>query len=153
MIKIVTFRQLSDRSYLFNFKKVLDGREFGFSYFSNNVRTGDKKSESEISQGLKNADLIIYQPLGDKYKQLSEQNIRNNKIYRGITKISLPYIFNSGVYSLCYAPLMNVNKYGYIFGEDEFIKLLHLGIKKEEILFRYKNKLINFNLKKGLIPR
>ncbi|WP_455757122.1 WcbI family polysaccharide biosynthesis putative acetyltransferase [Sulfurimonas sp.] len=96
-------------------------------------------SKTLILQAISNADILIYQPFDDQYKELREANI-NQHTKSTCKLISLPIIHNNGVYSLEYNGLLAV-------GEDTILKLLQNGKTKTEIIHAYKNNKIDFNLK------
>ena len=114
--------------------------EFSFQYFSNNDRTGGKKSASEILDGVKSADLLIYQPLSRAHGELSDENIKAT-VSKSCVALSFSYIFNSGIGSLCHAPKANK-----LFGEEYVIDLINKKYGRKEILEAYKEGSINFNV-------
>ncbi|MEM1167590.1 MAG: WcbI family polysaccharide biosynthesis putative acetyltransferase [Cyanobacteria bacterium P01_H01_bin.35] len=127
-------------------KKLLPDTQFNIEYYSNNSRTEIMKSSSEILSAIGYADIFIYQPLGEKYKELSEKNLLNNIVKDSCKSLSFTYIFNSGVYSLCHAPFSGKNSYGTVYGEEEIIKLINNFNSKNEILQKYKHGEIDFRL-------
>ena len=112
---------------------------------SNNARTGNFKSKDEILHKLERADVVIYQPLGEKHGSLSERNLKRIT-GSDATLVSFPYLFNSGMYSLGHAPLATNNEYGFIYGE-EIIKRLLQEHSLEDVLDLYRKGLIDFKLK------
>jgi tetratricopeptide (TPR) repeat protein len=114
--------------------------------YKNNPRTSEMKSEAEILEGIRQADLLIYQPLDAHHGNLSEANIKNNVVSARTKLISFPYIFNSGIYSLVHSPNSPGKSYGKIYGEDIIIDLLQKYDVKT-ILELYENRKIDFDLK------
>ena len=113
---------------------------------SNNARTGGMKSEDEIITTLKQADILIFQPLGENYGRLSAEWIRRNVTHADLL-ITYPYMFNSGMYSFSHAPKARDHDYGLIYGEEIIFDLL----KKQDlssILKNYEQGRIDFRLEK-----
>ena len=143
-MKIVTFGNCQGGQFHNILAQLLPKDDFELRYFSNNIRTGGVKSSDEILNAIKNCDILLYQPLGDNHNELSSKNLE--MICEG-KKVSFPYIFNSGIYSLCHAPFVKKHEsYGFIYGEEAIIKLLNAGVDIKGIIHRYKNGEINFNL-------
>jgi hypothetical protein len=124
---------------------LLPSSEFKISYLSNNFRTGHKKENHEIIASIRMSDYLIYQPLSEAHDEISEQNLKNI-IKDSCVAISLPYIFNSGVYSLCYAPMRTDHRYGKIFGEEIIISLTEAGVSRKEVIDQYRNCDLSFNV-------
>lgn len=99
----------------------------------------EKVASDETVNIIANADIVIYQPLNDVYKDLSAKNMK--RITKKESKlISFPYIYNDGVYSLEYNTLKFI-------GEDTIIGLLEKGYTKDTIIDMRNNGKIDFNLK------
>jgi len=123
---------------------LLSKNEYETLYFSNNARTGNLKETVLIINSIKEADILIYQPLGPQHGELSQVNIKNT-LKRSCICIAMEYVFNSGVYSLCHAPLYKVRDYGKIFGEECIIELVGNKSQKD-IIKDYKDGTIDFKL-------
>jgi hypothetical protein len=119
--------------------------EFEISTFLNSPRAGNIKSKEEILSAIRDCDVLIYQPLSSSHGELCDANIKQT-IKNNCVRISFPYLFNSGIYSLCHAPASKVHSYGMIFGEEAIIDQLRSGKSKEEIVDDYREGNINFNL-------
>jgi len=146
MKKIVLFGNCQSEQLFRLFSLLLPQSEFEIKNFSNNTRTGNLLPSEEILSAIRGCDVLIYQPLSKNHGDLSEDNLL--KIIRSnCTKISFPYIFNSGVYSLCHAPRSTTHGYGMIYGEEVIIDLVKAGKNREEIIEDYKNGVIDFDLK------
>jgi len=126
--------------------KLLSDTQFNVEIYSNNFREEMMKSSSEIISAIGCADIFIYQPLGEKHKELSEKNLLNNVVKDSCKSLSFTYIFNSGVYSLCHAPFSGKNSYGTVYGEEEIIKLINDFNSKDTIIQKYKHGEIDFRL-------
>lgn len=94
----------------------------------------------EIYLAMKEADIIIYQPLKKSYtKLLSDKNIR--KEFAGKQLLSFPFVYNSGIYALEYDT-------GIIIGEEVILKLYKSGKTKAQIIRDFVNDKIDFDLEK-----
>jgi hypothetical protein len=113
-------------------------------YFSNNNRLCNMKSVQEIIQGIKRSDIFIYQPLGESHGELSENNIRQI-VKQETDMISFTYIFNSGMYSMGHAPMVQKHSYGIVYGEEIIVELLK-QYDVHTIIDFYRKGLINFDL-------
>ncbi|MEM9276096.1 MAG: WcbI family polysaccharide biosynthesis putative acetyltransferase [Cyanobacteria bacterium P01_F01_bin.143] len=143
--KIVTFGNCQ----LGHLKKILvsllPSSEFDISYLSNNTRTGKMKSNQDIISEIRECDILFYQPLSNSHGDLSANNIKAS-VKKNCTLISIPYIFNSGAYSLCHAPFGKKHSYGFIFGQEFIIDILKSGKDLESIIDDYREGKIDFNL-------
>jgi hypothetical protein len=146
MKNIVLFGNCQSEQLFRLFSFLLSKSEYNIKNFSNNVRTGNKLPSEVILSAIYECDYLIYQPLSKKHGELREENILKI-IQNSCIPISFPYIFNSGVYSLCHAPRATTHGYGMIYGEEVIIDLIETGISREEIINDYKNGVIDFNLK------
>lgn len=115
------------------------------SYFSNNARTGNRKPDCEIVAAISDCDVLIYQALSSAHGQLSDENIKKT-ISQDCISISFPYIFNSGISSLCHAPMAGTKSHGHVFGEEIIINQIESGKSKERIIHDYKIGDIDFNV-------
>ncbi len=91
-------------------------------YMSNNVRTGDFLGVEEIYENLKSCDIIVCQPLDEGHGQLSINQLKSNFSHKHI--ITTPYIFNSGITIIGYAPMSPKFSYGEIYGHEHITKIL-----------------------------
>lgn len=101
-------------------------------YLSNNARTGNLKSVNDIYDVLKKSDVIVLQNLGLDHGKLSSESVRNelsSKCY-----ITLPYVFNSGITIVGYAPMSAKFSYGEIFGHDEMLSILNMDMSAQSII-------------------
>jgi hypothetical protein len=114
---------------------------FELDFYSNNPRTGGMKTQDEIVSAIKSCDVLVYQPLKQSYGELSNENIKA-VIKSSCISVTIPYIFNSGVYSLCLAPMAPLHSYGFIFGQEIIIEQIKAGKNKKEIIDDYLNTLI-----------
>jgi tetratricopeptide (TPR) repeat protein len=146
MLRIVVFGNCQAKSIRQFLELSLPASEFEIVNYKNNPRTSEMKSEAEILEGIRQADLLIYQPLDAHHGNLSEANIRNNVVSSHTKLISFPYIFNSGIYSLVHSPNSPGKSYGKIYGEDIIIDLLQ-KYDVNTILELYQDGQINFDLK------
>lgn len=123
---------------------LLSRNEYETSYFSNNARSGNLQEIRLILKAIREADFLIYQPLGRDHGELSQKNIQQG-VKSTCRCIAMEYAFNSGVYSLCHAPFRTDHGYGRIFGEE---CVLELAREKtgDAILEDYKNGVIDFKL-------
>lgn len=147
MKKIVLFGNCQSEQLFRLLSVLLSPSGYELQNFSNNARTGNKLPSEEILSAIRTSDYLIYQPLSKKHGELSEENILAI-IKDSCRAISYPYIFNSGVYSLCHAPRANTHGYGMIYGEEVIISLVEGGKSREEIITAYKNETIDFDLEK-----
>lgn len=145
MKTIVTFGNCQANQLQLILSALLPVSEFKVCSFSNNQRTGHKKTNRAIIAAIKHCDILIYQPLSNNHGELCEENIRQTT-KSGCERISFPYIFNSGAYSLCHAPLATTHKYGRVFGEEIIIDLLKSGMDSETIMHNYKTSAIDFDI-------
>lgn len=113
--------------------------------YSNTSRTGNKKSNYDILRGISQADILIYQPLKDHHKELSEKNILANVVNKNTKLVSFSYIFNSGAYSLVHSPRSPGRSYGKIYGDNIIINLLE-KYDFDTVLKLYQNHQIDFDL-------
>ena len=102
----------------------------------------DNLLENGILEQIAKSDLIIYQPLDDKYGDLSQTKIEELAKENNTQAISFPYIYNDGIYSLEF----DAGK--KIIGEKIILDLYLNGQSKESIIEDYINNNINFKLKR-----
>lgn len=146
MKKIVLFGNCQSEQLFRLFSLLLPQSEYKIKNFSNNIRTGNKLPSEEILSEIRVCDVLIYQPLRKSHGDLCEENLLQI-IRSSCIPISFPYIFNSGVYSLCLAPRVTTHGYGMIYGEEVIINLIEAGKNREEIISDYEKGDIDFNLK------
>lgn len=123
----------------------LPASEFEISFFANNTRTGERRSNSEVIAAIRDCDVLIYQPLSRAHAELSDDTIRK-MTKPNCVSISFPYIFNSGICSLCHAPQSGTRNYGLIFGEEIILGQMKAGKTKEEVLHDYRSGTIDFHV-------
>uniref|UniRef100_A0A6C0J621 Polysaccharide biosynthesis enzyme WcbI domain-containing protein n=1 Tax=viral metagenome TaxID=1070528 RepID=A0A6C0J621_9ZZZZ len=101
---------------------------------------------------IKNADILIYQPLNEKHKKFSTNNIL--KLIKTTCKtISFPYIYNNSFYPIKGPTEINQSHFGkhchIIFDNSECItNLIDKKLNLDEILKLYQENKINFNYEK-----
>ncbi|MDJ0509062.1 MAG: WcbI family polysaccharide biosynthesis putative acetyltransferase [Crocosphaera sp.] len=150
MTKVITFGNCQAGQIRKILSSLLPQKEFKVHYFSNNARTGNKQPNQTILESIRKCDILIYQPLSSVHEDISEENIR--KILKeDCIAVSFPYIVNTGMYSLCHAPMAKDHKYGKIIGEDIIHDLILSGKSDKQILKAYKNNEIDFNLKRRFV--
>lgn len=93
---------------------------------------------------LKKTDILIYQPLSEKWASISETSLLT-KIPPNVFKIKIPYLTFPLYWPLFVHDPRNVNNLEYPFGQfpygDKYIlDLLRKGIEKEKILNKIKTK-------------
>jgi len=145
MKKIVLFGNCQFGHLCYLLSNLLPKKEYQNLYFSNNAKTGNQKETTLIINSMKEADLLIYQPLGEDHVDLCQKKIKN-VVKSSCICIAMEYVFNSGVYSLCHAPFVVLHQYGKIFGE-EFILELAQKKSKDDIIKDYREGAIDFKLK------
>ncbi len=127
-------------------RALLRGSGIEVLHLSNNRRTGGMLPDEQILAAIQSCDLLVYQPLSKEHGSLSEENILA-VLKAGASAISFPYIYNSGITSLCRAPRRSNHGYGFIYGEEIILQLLEEGLDMAAILDRYQKAEINFRLK------
>lgn len=146
MKKIVNFGNCQTFQLQRILAQVLGKADYSITKFSNNLRTGDKLPDELILTAISDCDILLYQPLSRHHGALSDDNVRKT-IKPDCLRISLPYIFNSGIYAICQAPAMrSPHSYGVIFGEEAIIERVKAGQGKAEILEAYRKGAIDFKL-------
>lgn len=145
MIEIINYGncQFGHLNYLLT--KLLPAKKYSLSYFSNNARTGNLKSRSEVLQAIAGADILIYQPSSKNGAEISKADILNVAKHTCLP-VTFEYVFNHGVYSLCHAPFAREHSYGKIYGEECILELMN-NKSPEDIIRDYKEGAINFKLK------
>lgn len=150
MKKVIAFGNCQAGQIKEILSSLLPNTEFQIRYLSNNARTGNKKSNQQIIASISNCDVLIYQPLSSAHGDISEENIIKT-LKQDCVAVSFPYIFNSGMYSLCHAPKASTHKYGNIFGEEIIHNLILSGKSERQIIQAYRKNEIDFNLKKRFV--
>lgn len=102
---------------------------------------------------LKNADILIYQPISDRYGVYSSKNILKH-IKSDCIKISFPYLFINCLFPLCFTGIASSLEGGSIMDDNSIlnsniIKDLKKKYKTDEIIKMYYAQEINFNFKKN----
>ncbi len=143
--KIIIFGNCQGGQIARLLSQLLPPERFSVNFLSNNTRTGQLRTNEEILFTIGGCDLLIYQPLGDHHGLLGDENIRQVS-QSNCLHISFPYIFNSGAFSLCHAPMIPKHRYGFIFGEEIIVALLNKGRNKEELSYAYEKGIIDFRL-------
>lgn len=123
-------------------------RDFQIMYFVNYKK---EKVDREI---LSKADILIYQPLKEKWGELSEKYLLEH-VKKDAFKIRIAYLTFPVYWPLFTHDPRNVNNSEYPFGQfpygDKFIlELLRKGVEKEKIfeIIKTKEILKNIDLKK-----
>jgi hypothetical protein len=157
--RIVTFGNCQADALASILRRVLPASSYSLSFYSNNDRTGDLRPEQEILGAVRQADLLVYQPLDAQFGALSEANIRATA-RSADSAVSFSYLFNSGICSLgardlwCgsddgrvgHAPEARQQSLGYIFGEETIVGRLEQGASVEAIFDEYVEGLLDFRL-------
>lgn len=102
------------------------------SYFSNNSRTGNFLDQDIIHDALHRCDAIVYQHLDDRHGILSSSAMRRNLSDKIL--VSVPYVFNSGLTVIGYAPMSPKNSFGEIFGAEEIYEILDHRESHDEVI-------------------
>jgi hypothetical protein len=87
----------------------------------------------EILETLGRADLAIFQPLGPQHGDLGGRSLRHRL---GSRAIAFPRLFNSGIASLCLAPL-STEAPCRAYGSEPVVQLLQEGLDRAEVKRRY----------------
>lgn len=117
------------------------------SYYSNNPRTGNMVEPETLLDAVRQADLIVFQPLRREYGALSEDSIREASRQTGAA-LAFPYIFNSGMAGLCWAPKARRRPTGRVFGEEAIVDLLRDGRSVDDVVEAYVGGEIDFELRR-----
>lgn len=110
-------------------------------YIASAQRNYIKIDQTKIIELMKQADIIIYQPLSIKYGKLSYQNIQTISEKYNKLLITFPYIYNDGLHSLEYDG--NLMKFK---GDDIIKELVRKNYSKDMIYNLYENNKIDFKL-------
>jgi hypothetical protein len=143
---IVVFANCQGRAIVEYLKRGLTGGRFRIRHFRNSQRMGKMKPPEVIVDAITNADIAIIHPLKKNHGILSYEYIRS-VISPDTLLISVPYVVNTGVYSLCFSPhSKGMFDYGRIHGEDIIIEELRRhGL--DGVIKRYQACEIDFCLK------
>jgi hypothetical protein len=128
-------------------KASLDSSEYTIDAFLNTARAGDVVEKDIILSKIENCDVLIFQPLNAAHGDFSEDNLSKITSLE-CNKIKIPYLFNSGILSLCQAPMVATHSYGFIYGQETIIELIKSGLTNEEITNKYLIGDIDFKLTK-----
>lgn len=101
----------------------------------------DNINKKDIINSIIDADIVIYQPLSDRYGELSHKNIEKIAKENNTKTITFPYIYNNGIYSLEFGDIKTIH------GKDIILDLYKKGKTVQDILEDYWNHKINFRLK------
>ena len=140
-------------------RRALPATSYSVSFYSNNERTGDLRPEQEILGAVRQADLLVFQPLDDRHGALSEASIRAT-VRNADSAVSVPYVFNSGICSLSavqlgrdvehgsvgHAPQDRQDALTKIYGEETIIGRLEQGASVEAIFDEYVEGSLDFGL-------
>jgi hypothetical protein len=152
-MRIVTFGNCQADALAEVLSLGLPGSGYSVEFYSNNDRTGGMRSLEEIQEGVRGADLLVFQPLDDKHGVLSEANVRSQAKSE---PIAFPYLFNSGIAGFCHtggvasrrnADSNAAHSYGNVFGERTVIARLERGMPASAVIEAYVDGRINFNLR------
>jgi hypothetical protein len=143
--RIVTFGNCQADALASLLRRALPATSYSVSFYSNNARTGDLRPEQEILGAVREADLVVFQPLDDEYGVLSEASIRAT-VRSPDAAVSFPYLFNSGICSLVHAPQALQRSYGMVFGEETIIRRLEQGASVGAVIDEYIEGSLDFGL-------
>jgi hypothetical protein len=145
LTRIVTFGNCQADALASLLRRVLSATSYSVSFYSNHPRTGDLRPEQEILGAVREADLLVFQPLDDQHGVLSEAWIRAT-VRSADAAISFPYLFNSGICGLVHAPNAPQHSYGMIFGEETIIGRLEQGASVGAVIDEYIEGSLDFGL-------
>ena len=157
LVRIVTFGNCQAQAVTSLLSRALPATRYSLDFYSNNDLTGDLRPEHEILGAVREADLVVFQPLDESHGALSEASIRAT-VRNADSAISFPYAFNSGISSLGafqleravewvgHAPQTRPYPLGIAFGEDTIIGRLEQGASVETILDEYVEGSLDFGL-------
>ncbi len=144
-MRIVTFGNCQADALASFLRRVLPATSYSVSFYSNNARTGDLRPEQEILGAVREADLVVYQPLDDIHGALSEASVRAT-VRNADAAVSFVYLFNSGICSLIHVPQALDHPYGFIFGEETIIDRLEQGASVETAIDEYVEGSLDFGV-------
>ena len=157
LMRIVTFGNCQAEAVASLLRRALPATRYSLDFYSNNDRTGDLRPELEILGAVREADLVVFQPLDESHGALSEASIRAT-VRNADSAVSIPYVFNSGISSLSairleravewvgHAPQSRQYPLGIAFGEETIIGRLEQGASVETILDEYVEGSLDFGL-------
>jgi hypothetical protein len=143
--RIVTFGNCQADALASFLRRALPATSYSVTFYSNNARTGDLRPGQEILGAVREADLVVFQPLDNSHDVLSEAGIRAT-VRTADAAVSFCYLFNSGICSLVHAPYAPPHSYGMIFGEETIIGRLEQGASVEAIFDEYVEGSLDFGL-------
>jgi len=143
--RIVTFGNCQAEALASFLRRVLPATSYSISFYSNNSRTGDLRPEQEILGAVREADVVVYQPLDDIHGALSEASVRAT-VRSADAAVSFVYLFNSGICSLIHVPQALDHPYGFIFGEETIIDRLDQGASAETVIDEYVEGSLDFGV-------
>lgn len=144
--RIVAFGNCQADALASFLRRALPATRYSVSFYSNNSRTGNLRPEQEILGVVREADLLVFQPLDDQHGALSEARIRAT-VRSADAAVSFPYLFNSGICSLAHAPQALNHSYGFVFGEETIIGRLEQEASVRRIIDEYVEGLLDFSLR------
>jgi hypothetical protein len=157
LMRIVTFGNCQAEAVASLLRRALPATRYSISFYSNNDRTGDLRPELEILGAIREADLLVFQPLDESHGALSEASIRAT-VRNADSAVSIPYVFNSGICSLSAsrlertwdrvgdAPQGRQHSRGIASGEETIIRRLEQGASVETIFDEYVEGSLDFGL-------
>lgn len=101
----------------------------------------DNINHKDIINSIIKADVVIYQPLSNKYEGLSHENIQKIAQENNTKTITFPYIYNNGIYSLEFGSIQAIH------GKEIILNLYKEGKTIHAILEDYLHHKIDFRLK------
>ena len=123
----------------------IDLKKYSLRHLSNNSRSEGFMGKEKTFEVLSKADILICQALGFKHGSLSINCLRESLGNR-CKIVTFPYIFNSGIASLCYAPYSFLGSYGKIYGGEAIIDCISKN-GLEATIEQFKQGAIDFSLK------
>lgn len=143
MKKIVTFGNCQADGLARFLRYGLPESRYSVEFYSNNARTGNMKRTNAILRAIRDADIVVFQPLSDRHEGLSAASVLDAA--RGTT-VSFAYLFNSGITALVHVITAGRRFYGTVIGEDLVLKLLEQGWDPEDIIAAFKRGELDFDL-------
>lgn len=143
-LNLVVFGNCQSATLTAMLRQHIDLEKYSIRLLINNPRTGGFLGEEKTFEALSKSDILICQALGNKHGKLSINYLREF-LYNRCKIIAFPYIFNSGISSLSYAPDSSKHSYGMIFGSEIIVRLISKdGL--ESTIEQFKQGMIDFSL-------
>lgn len=146
MKKIVAFGNCQAGQIASLLEVMLPRTGYKINSYSNNARTGEQKSVHEVMAAIKQADVLIYQPLSENHGKLSESGLLS-RVKDDCAAISFSYLYNSGITALGQAPKGGKRSYGLIFGEDVLRERLAAGAGRADLKLAYEAGTLDFKVR------